>query len=196
VRVDREVRYEVEGEIRRTSDTNRQRCIMDEARFWTIVQQAHERSRGDMDEKCEALSEELSRLSSKEVRAFSKHFDAMMDRAYSQSLWGAAYLLHGGCGDDTFMDFRASLISRGRSSFEKALADPDSLADEEFDDDSWFYEGYEYVVMDAVQEHEEPGEAEDESGAGELPANVRPAGTPWTDDQLPILYPKLAQKYG
>jgi hypothetical protein len=68
---------------------------------------------------------------------FAILFDTMMDRAYSYKLWGAAYVIHGGCDNDTLDDFRSSLISRGRSYFERAIADPDSLADEPFDE-TWF----------------------------------------------------------
>ncbi|MFD6821443.1 DUF4240 domain-containing protein [Streptomyces sp. NPDC060085] len=41
----------------------------------------------------------------------------------------AAYLIGGGCSNDSFMDFRAGLIALGRDWYEKATADPDSLAD-------------------------------------------------------------------
>lgn len=41
---------------------------------------------------------------------------------------GAAYLMHGGCSDDGFIDFRYTLISKGRVVYENALTDPDSLA--------------------------------------------------------------------
>src|ERR1700754_2094911 len=50
---------------------------------------------------------------------FRNIFDAMMIRAYL-GLWAGAYLL-GGCGDDTFSDFRSAQISRGRRAFERAL---------------------------------------------------------------------------
>ena len=75
----------------------------------------------------------------------------MMDSAYCWSLWGAAYVINGGCSDDPFVDFRASLISRGRQVFERALSDPDSLADEDFDGSDWFNEGYQYAVADGVR---------------------------------------------
>jgi hypothetical protein len=43
-------------------------------------------------------------------------------------LWAAAYLIEGWWSDDGFMDFREGLISPGRHWYERALADPDSLA--------------------------------------------------------------------
>ena len=107
---------------------------MDEDGFWKIVQRAHDSSGGDMDQKCDALRQQISALSKDEALEFAQHFDAMMDKAYDWPLWGAAYVINGGCSDDTFSDFRAALISRGRQAFERALSDPDSLADEAFED--------------------------------------------------------------
>jgi len=98
-------------------------------------------------------------------------------------------VINGGCGDDTFSDFRASLISRGREAFERALADPESLADEEFDEDAWFYEGYQYAVMDGV-----------EAAAGSypqphVPHRSTPSGERSKEDDLGNRFPRLATKF-
>jgi hypothetical protein len=90
-------------------------------------------------------------LPARDANDFASLFDTMMDRAYSYKLWGAAYIIHGGCSDDTLNDFRSSLISRGRSCFGGAIAGPDSLADEPFDESAWFYEGYQYAVAAGVK---------------------------------------------
>ena len=99
---------------------------MDEDGFWKIVQDAHDMSGGDMDQNCDALVRQISALPSYAALEFARPFDDRMDAAYCWPLWGAAYVIHGGCGDDTFSDFRASLISRGRQAFERAISDPDS----------------------------------------------------------------------
>ncbi|MGQ0845629.1 MAG: DUF4240 domain-containing protein [Sporichthyaceae bacterium] len=52
-----------------------------------------------------------------------------MAAAYGWPLWGAAYLINGGCSDDGFDYFLAGLLGTGRANFEAAVADPDSLAD-------------------------------------------------------------------
>ena len=61
--------------------------------------------------------------------SFQTHFDIVFDDAYTWSLWGAAYIIDGGCGDDGFIDFRYALIARGREVYERAVKDPDTLAD-------------------------------------------------------------------
>jgi hypothetical protein len=160
---------------------------MDELEFWEVVQRANDAARDDMDRKCEALKNEISKLSRRAALDFAQIFDVMMDRAYSFDLWGAAYVINGGCGDDTFTDFRASMISRGRAAFERAISDPDSLADEEFNEEEWFYEGYQYAVTEGVKAV---------AGARllhRIPDD--PSGARWNESDLRILYPKLAAKF-
>ncbi|MCK1518681.1 DUF4240 domain-containing protein [Bradyrhizobium sp. 190] len=161
---------------------------MDETGFWKIVQAANDTSSGDMDRKCDALRQQISSLSKADAIEFAQLFDAMMDKAYSFPLWGAAYVINGGCSDDTFGDFCSSLISRGRQAFERALTDPDALADEDFSESDWFYEGYQYAVTDGV-----------EAVAGHRPQRSmpdQPAGAEWQEDDLDTLFPKLSAKFG
>lgn len=162
---------------------------MDESKFWSIVQRAHVESGGDMDEKCEAVKTSVASLPKEDAKVFSRLFDEMMDRAYSWPLWAAAYIIHGGCGDDSFSDFRASLISRGHQSFESAIANPESLVDEESDEDTLFYEGYQYAVTDGVK-----------ASAGFVPGRTNPhpenpSGKEWEEDNVYELFPKLSEKY-
>ena len=75
---------------------------MDEQNFWQIVQQVHDASHGNMARKCELLTAQIAQLSKEDAVEFRNIFDATMHRAYHWPLWAAAYLIHGGCGDDTF----------------------------------------------------------------------------------------------
>jgi hypothetical protein len=163
--------------------------FMDELKFWSIVQHAHDQSGGDMDEKCEAVKAAVASLPKEDAIGFARLFDEMMDRSYSWPLWAAAYIIYGGCSDDAFSDFRASLISRGRRAFESAIANPESLADEEADEESWFYEGYQYAVSDGV-----------EAAAGFVPDRDKPhpedpSGQEWEEDKVYELFPRLSEKF-
>lgn len=162
---------------------------MDELRFWEIVGSVHDRSDGDMDSKCDLIRDAISKLPGREASAFSALFESKMDSAYSWPLWGAAYVINGGCSDDAFADFRASLISRGHTAFERAIADPDSLATDEFDEEVWFHEGYQYAVADGAK-----------VAAGSVPMRVsphpdEPTGQAWDEESVYGLYPKLAEKF-
>lgn len=159
--------------------------------FWTILEKSRAGTDDDMDMKCELLHRELRKLPAEEVKSFSDHFDAAMDRAYTWPLWAAAYIIRGGCSDDAFADFRATLLSNGRLTFEKVLANPEALADmDDVTAETAFYEGFQYVPGDVYQEL-----------TGELPKRAKaepkePAGTAWDEDHVADLFPDLAEKHG
>ncbi|MFH8381457.1 DUF4240 domain-containing protein [Kitasatospora sp. NPDC018058] len=77
----------------------------------------------------EALVDQLARLSQEEILAYQERFDEVRGAVYRWDVWAAAYLIGGGCSDDSFMDFRAGLIALGRDWYELAAAGPDDLAD-------------------------------------------------------------------
>lgn len=159
--------------------------------FWNIVEKVNRNSGGDMDRKCEMLEKELRKLSLGEVVSFHEHFYGCMDRAYDYNLWAAAYIIGHGCGDDNFMDFRATLISMGREIFEHALVDPQWLAEIDYNAENADYEGYQYV----------PTMVEKELSGGKLPPIRRsfkkePSGQSWREDkEVAERYPRLAEKY-
>ena len=161
---------------------------MDEAGFWKIVQDANDASGGNMERKCGVVRQKISALPAADAIEFAQLFDAMMGKAYSHPLWGAAYIINGGCSDDTFDDFCSSLISRGRQVFERTLSDPDSLADDS-DGSDWFHEGYQYAVTEGVM-----------AAAGDRPQRImpdQPSGAEWQqEEELDELFPKLSAKYG
>jgi Protein of unknown function (DUF4240) len=158
--------------------------------YWNIIANVHQAAEGDMDKKCKLLEVELRRLSLDEVLSFHAQFYECQDRAYSWELWAAAYIIGGGCSDDSFSDFRSTLISMGRQTFERALAEPQSLADMNYDAETAFYEGYQYV----------PSKVEKDLGGGRrfprpFPHPKEPSGKPWEEEKVLELYPKLAEKY-
>ncbi len=163
--------------------------IVNNEKFWSMVQDCHEASGGDADRKDQLLKAAIGRLSGEEAEALSVIFNQMMDAAYTWGLWGAAYVINGGCGDDTFADFRAALISRGRTAYETAIADPDSLAEDDIDPDAWFHEGVQYAVTEGVKVTlgTRPRRAS--------PPPMSPTGKRWTEDTVRNDLPKLAARF-
>lgn len=158
--------------------------------FWNIIDEAHAGANDDMERKSELLEEQLEELSDEDLHAFLKHFDKAIDDAYTWELWAAIYIVRGGCGDDSFMDFRATLVSHGREIYQKVLANPESLADfGKKSDEYWVYEGFQYVPMDVVEERF--GDTPDRYA----PAPDEPSGREWNEDKVNDLYPRLAQMY-
>jgi hypothetical protein len=91
--------------------------------FWKIIEKGK-----NSEEPEEIISEELKKLPANEIISYQEHFDTFFVQAYQWQLWGAAYIIGGGCSDDGFTDFRYGLISKGKDIFENALKDPESLA--------------------------------------------------------------------
>ena len=161
---------------------------MNDEQFWAYIQDCHVASGGDMDQKDQLIKAAIGRLSGEEAETFYTIFNQTMDAAYTWGLWGAAYIIDGGCGDDAFADFRAALISRGRSAFQNATANPDSLADEDIDLVAWFHEGFQYAVTEGVQAAlgTRPRRA--------YPPPTTPVGKRWTDATVRSDFPNLASR--
>ena len=81
-------------------------------KFWQIVKRAVT-SDHDPDAQVEALRTELRELTLQEIISFEAAFRRYLNKAYTWDLWGAAYVIHGGCSDDGFEYFRRWLVSRG-----------------------------------------------------------------------------------
>ncbi len=168
---------------------------MNENEFWSIIERAIKVSENDPEEKEEALTKEINKLTPTKIFEFAKLFDEKDSKAYSWNLWGAAYIINGGCGDDSFMDFRASLICMGEKIYEAAINNPDTLADVEFNEpeEDLFFEGYQYIAFTAYED-----KTEEEMPDTKISHPENPEGEEWSDeseDDLRRICPKLYEKY-
>ena len=75
------------------------------------------------------LRTSLESMTPEGIERFQTEFQKQLAQSYSWDLWGAAYLINGGCSDDCFDYFRAWLISRGKRVFVASVKNPDSLAE-------------------------------------------------------------------
>ena len=105
---------------------------MDTTDFWNLIDAA----RSDVaaaasdryDAFASALVDRLAATSNETIFEFRQIFEQLHSAIYRWDMWAAAYLIGGGCSDDSFMDFRAGLIAQGRDWYERAAASPDALA--------------------------------------------------------------------
>lgn len=111
---------------------------MTQAEFWNIIAKADGLT--DPEAVNETIKTALEALEPEEIVSYQTHFDALHDKAYTWKLWGAIYLLNGGCGDDAFIDFRSFLISMGEAMYTRTVNDPDSLADLDHDPEDCYSE--------------------------------------------------------
>jgi hypothetical protein len=154
---------------------------MDAPAFWSLIHETRGAAGGSTEAQSNLLDQRFEDLPESAQRKFDTIRYKLNKRAYTWDIWGAAYVIEDGCSDDCFQDFRIYLISLGRDVFERALRDPDSLAD---------------VVQD-------PESASWESALDAGPSNYPdldgdPRGEPWDDDHTEELvqrYPRLAERF-
>jgi hypothetical protein len=157
--------------------------------LWSIIERVERASRGDLDAACAAFQAELERLDDAALLATDIEFCHAMSGAYDWNVWGAAYVIHGGCSDDGFWDFRAGLVALGRKVYEQALRDPDALAEVEDIAERTLFEGFQYV----------PGNVLRARGLAEprVPHTLdRPTGTEWDEKDVAGRYPRLTARFG
>lgn len=161
---------------------------MQEEQFWSLINAVRVAAH-TQDDRPAVLTDKLNALDLGVIQAFQVRYEELLLRANRWDLWGAAYLMNGGCSDDGFKYFRDWLISEGRSTFEAALASPDSLSSVP-KQDYFELELFGYAASRAYEA----------KGGGELNRSfevelAQPQGTEWSEEELPKLFPKLAAKY-
>jgi hypothetical protein len=155
---------------------------MDETELWRLIDESRAGNEDDPEAQAERLQELLSGRSSEDLQAFDRLYRERLDRAFTWDLWGAGYLLNGGMSDDSFDYFCDWLVSRGREVFERAVSDPDSLADVPGADEEAEAESLRYAVQHA---HESThGKELPVSGGVGTAGGGEPAGEEWDEDDL------------
>jgi hypothetical protein len=170
---------------------------MNEEEFWTLIEETKAQAENDDELQQQLITERLMQLPPQAISDFDDLFTLKTNQAYDHKLWAAADIIDGGCSDDCFMDFRGWLIAQGRQVYEKALADPDSLAELELIDGE-YWEGYRYCTTDAYRavtgEEDMPYDATSPSFAARIHPD-EPTGERWEDEELNELLPRLYKKY-
>jgi hypothetical protein len=161
---------------------------MDSEQFWQILENCK-----DSDTPEAIAARELEKLSPEEIVSYQEHFDQFFARAYRWNLWGAAYLINGGCSDDDFIDFRYGLIAKGKAVYKKALENPDSLADLATDETS--NEAFGYVAAEVYE-----AKTNSELPRSQVEVFPEPLGEEWDFDddaecekRLPKIWAKFVQ---
>ena len=163
---------------------------MDEAVFWALLEEARAGAE-DAADPIQRLTDQLAGLKAGEISKFNKILHTKVGEAYRHDLWAVAYIIRGGCGDDAFEYFRAWLVLQGKEAFERALANPEAVAD---------------LVEKGIDPQAEellyaPQEAYQDVKGEDLPESAYPKaaklqGMAWKDEDLPSQYPRLCEKYG
>jgi len=166
--------------------------LIDEDKFWKIIQTTKDNLNGDFKEQQEKLANELRKLAPDDIILFGNRFRYFRGQANTWELWGAIYIIHGGCGDDSFNDFREWVIGQGKDFYYKTIKDPESLV--EFDTETM--DGIEWEGLGYV-----PSTVFEEITGKEMPypfqEQIETTGNEWAEesDDLKNMFPKLAAKF-
>lgn len=170
---------------------------MDTTSFWNLIEKSRQASEGDPEHQLEELGALLDDLSAQDIVEFQNIFDSYFYSSYTWPLWGAAYVIGGGCSDDGFDYFRGWLISRGERVFNAANAEPDKLAllvEESDEDTGCQVEGWQSVGIDAWCRKTGLEYSAFPSSPSEVQSDG-PAGDQWSEEDLDRLYPQLTKRF-
>ena len=163
---------------------------MTASEFWKIIEKS-KRGAESSDEQAEKLEGLLAKLPPEEILAFERIFTEFRIAAYRWDLWGVAYILCGGCGDDSFDYFRAWLIGRGQEYYEDVMKDPESVAGKVTEDD---YPEAEFLLYAASKAYEKQTGRSMQSLSVKFPSE--PVGTKWSEEELPERFPVAYRSEG
>ena len=166
---------------------------MNEQQFWDTIESSID---DDPSTQLDRLQAQLNELPAEHILVFQSHYDQRMQQAYSWDLWGAAYVIKGGCSDDGFHYFRDWLISRGLGVYQSAMANPDSLVDIAECGDDCEFEEFGYVAMQAWTRKTSQSMDDFYSHSSSIILSD-PQGEAWNEDseELAARYPQLSAKF-
>jgi hypothetical protein len=167
---------------------------MDKVEFWKLIDASRKTANGDAQAQVETLRKLLTALAPDALVAFDRLMSQYHARAFNWGLWGAAFIIGGGCSDDGFLDFRGWLISRGEKAYEDALRNPETLINVvKVDEEDCQVEGFQSVAGDVWEE--KTCQSSDDFPRHDIERHVKPTGAAWEEDDLEKRFPKLCKTF-
>jgi hypothetical protein len=162
---------------------------MDEDKFWKLIEESKIQSKDDYELQVNILKGLLLKLEPKEIEKFDNTFTALLAGSYNYNLWGASYVINGGCSDDCFDYFRQYLIAHGKEKFYETIENPDECVYWIKSESEELWEGIQYSAFDAYKE----------KTGKQIPKTYNPdwtlKGEKFDENTIQEKYPKLAEKF-
>ena len=125
--------------------------MLDEDLYWEIIDKSLKNT-SNQDEQEKYLIAEISKLNLHEIIGFKLRTEELHSDTYTSEMWCAAYVLRGGCGDDSFDYFLYWLISRGKNAYYKTQNNPDDLIDFVIEgEEDYDFESFSYIPIDVFE---------------------------------------------
>lgn len=164
-------------------------------RFWELIDSARlDRNPRGASADADRLKELLSALPTPEVVTFAGEFRRALVQLNHWDVWAVGFILAGGMSDDHFHYFRSWIIGKGKTVYEAALRNPDSISqyvtEDDIEESELDNELLEYAASDVFEEREVPDPA-DES---DLFPDDEPAGEGFNEDDVESRFPLTAAR--
>jgi hypothetical protein len=172
-----------------TADADTTNLLMEENEFWKLIDKSSAAANNNYQQQISSLKTLLLVLDPSDIEKFGNRFTALLAASYDYGLWGAAYVINGGCSDDCFHYFRVYLIGHGKEKFYQTIKNPETCASwiKSEEEDNW--EGLQYAIMDAYKQ----------KTGKEIPKTFQPKfelkGKPFDEETVQEQYPILAKKF-
>lgn len=171
--------YNVFGKNEPVQNSNE---LMDENKFWKIIEKAKSNSSENDERQKTILKEELYKLTSIEILEFDNKFRKLRGQAHTWNLWVASYILNDDCSEGCFFDFRNWLIGNGKDTYENTMVNVESLAKIEHNQNKYVIKGLDCVARKVYKEKNDGKEMPD--GIRE---NLEAIGKKWNEKKTLII---------
>jgi hypothetical protein len=101
---------------------------VDDTEFWSILEDAYAKAEGNPLRSVKFVKDRLRTLRAEDIERFQAILDEKMSLMETWDFVNAMAIIQGDASDDLFEDWRAGLLLKGKSVFEAALVDVESLA--------------------------------------------------------------------
>jgi len=172
---------------------------MNELVFWEIIEQSKEESR-DFSHQIELLINKLSYLEESKIIEFEYRFREALSKSARYNIMAAAKIVNDYVSDDSFLYFRCRLIAEGKELFNKAIENPEVIANSNIQELEFGGEEMLYITDQAfIKKFGEDSEKE-------LPRDIafkylnydegeEIKGENWKEEELPFKYPEMWNRY-
>lgn len=126
--------------------------MLDEKVFWDIIDKSLQNTDNQYDQEAFLIAQ-IGKLTPKEMIGFRLRTDKLLYDTYNSKMWCAGYIMNGGCSDDGFEYFRNWVISRGKTVYDAAKENPDTLISEKENgaEEMFEFESFWYVALEAFK---------------------------------------------
>lgn len=175
---------------------------MNKQEFWRIIDFARQQAKGDEQVHESLLVKNLRQYSPEAIIEFECILEQQLLAADDFKVMAAQKIIEGSVTDDSYLYFRCWLVSQGQSIFEETLRNPDFLATIDTEATVAEFEPMLYIATQAYKDRTGKREEDEHFPRGVASARglnydsaTGTKGDDWTEEQLPILLPKLWAKY-